>query len=66
MKSLNEKWNSLSPGMQQAVAKIALIAGSRTGTCRYREKLLLQLELLPPLLEVLLNYLEEQQQQPQR
>ena len=28
MKSLNEKWNSLSPGMQQAIVKIALIAAT--------------------------------------
>ncbi len=28
MKSLNEKWNSLSPGMQDAIVKIALIAAT--------------------------------------
>ena len=28
MKSLNEKWNSLSPSMQQAIVKIALIAAT--------------------------------------
>ncbi|HEK9982078.1 TPA: phage tail tape measure protein [Streptococcus equi subsp. zooepidemicus] len=28
MKSLSEKWNSLSPGMQQAIVKIALIAAT--------------------------------------
>ena len=28
MKSLNEKWNSLSPDMQQAIVKIALIAAT--------------------------------------